>query len=613
MAEIDLGDIGGPAGDTIDLSAPKRKPVMTTSQEQFVNTESKEGSKFGRFMGGVGYGMEQTGLQLASLLPFTGTNALRGRMAENEQVFNMMRDVDKGSMITPAGLGNFTGQVAATAPLAFVPGGASARLGTRMLSGAGVGAVAGALQPSQSGMDTTKNMLMGAGLGAPMGAAMPYVDKFIASGFKKLIPREETLGSITEYGMSKAAKPAFTGQQNTTQRQGYFKSAQQAITYIVEIKSNLQFTNTYGEAESGRLPTSLVEFADSIHQTKTKLFDEYNNLVKEATGGGVSVPVDRAISVLEKEAQKEKYALHGEFKNYVKDKVAQLREQGAFTPSGAQDIISDMNNSLKMYYSSPSKQTQGQAAADILIAGALREELNNTMEAAGRNGYQQLKNRYGALATIEKDVNRQTAVNNRRVPAGLFDITDTYSAQHAAMALMKGDPAGLVAAGAAKGVKDYLKWLNNPNRIVKNMFEKYERRMPGKTTQPAGPQPTQPTGPQKMLPPGQGFTMKPYHADEVIPPPPGPGVVPPERRLYGPTVDPAPSQTALPSPKAPGVIEADWTPKYSPGMKPGVFTMDGPQGRTSVDIREARKKLISMGYSVNEVDDFVTQMMKLRN
>lgn len=604
MADIDLGEIGN---DVIDLSAPKKQPVLTTGKQLYEEDLKKNTSGFGRFMGGLGYGMLQTGRQAATLLPFTDKNALRQSMAEDAEIFESMRNVDKDSWITPAGAGNFIGQVAATAPLMMIPGG-QATLPARMAAGAAVGTMGGALLPAQSGKETLQNALMG----TAMGGAFPAAEKYIVSPlFKKAVDmtRPVTTSSIVQRGMTEGIKPSFTVQQTVPQRKEYFKKAEEAVSEIIGNKENLRYIDDLGDEVVGKLPKTVKQFSEALDQTKRSLFTKYNDMTMEATGKGIEIPVDKAIATLRKEASKKVNQANPNFVSAAEEAIGILENAQFYNPVEAQELISRFNQTLQMYYNNPSKQTQGAAAVDALIAGSLRESLENTLEKGGFQGYQELKNRYGALKTIEKDVNRRTAVHSRKAPAGLFDITDTYSAQHAAMALMKADPVGLLAAGTAKGVKDYLKWLSNPDRSVRRMFGDAERKL-GQRPKPVQKQTQE--GPQKMLPPGQGFTMKPYYPDEVIPPPSGPPVVPQERRLAGPTVEGGIANSGLlPSPKAPGVIEAGYTPSLQTGKSgKGAFYMEGPQGRIDINVREARQKLRDIGYSSDEIESFLVQMMR---
>lgn len=608
MAEIDLGEIGADDGAMLDLGTkPKAPPVMTTPQQILEKDIAANTTPFGRFMGGVGYGMEQTYLQGKSLLPFTDKNTLRQQMLENQQIYEAMKSPNRGSMApSAAGMGNLFGSVAATAPLMLVPGGQTS-LPARMAVAGGVGGVIGALQPAQSGVETLKNTLMGVGFGG----AMPVAEQFLVQPtISKLaqLGRPSTVSTVVEREMNKAAKPAFSSQQTAPQRKEYFAKAREAVDTIIENKPNLTFVDEFGDITTGRLPETLSEFADTLHQTKRSIFQQYDDMVKQATGQGVQVPVANTVNSVAKEVAKGKYALSPELRDYAEKQIVLLNKKDSFSPQDAQDVVANFNQSLKMFLDNPSKQTQGQAIVDALIAGGLREELNNTMEMAGQSGYQALKSKYGALKAIEKDVNKQASVQNRKNAAGFFDVTDTYSAQHAAMALMKMDPAGLTAAGFANAVKRLLKHMNNPDRAVKRLFSSVERYN-AKRPAPVAPMVDET---QKLLPPGQGFTMKPYMPDEVIPPQQG-GVIPPERRLYGPTVSPEPSQAALPSPGRTSDVQqinAGWTPKYSPGPKPGVFTMSGPQGKVDMDIQHAAYKLREMGYSEYEINNFLTNMMK---
>jgi hypothetical protein len=135
--------------------------------------------------------------------------------------------------------------------------------------------------------------------------------------------------------------------------------------------------------------------------------------------------------------------------------------------SETQDMIALLNGRLKAFYTNPSPDLASSAAIDSLAANRLRASLDSAVE---KYGYQELKNRYGALRSIEKEVSNRALVDARKNTKGLIDFADIASAAEAARAIASMSAGPAAAAGAIKAMKEWYKHINNPNRIVKKMF-----------------------------------------------------------------------------------------------------------------------------------------------
>jgi hypothetical protein len=148
--------------------------------------------------------------------------------------------------------------------------------------------------------------------------------------------------------------------------------------------------------------------------------------------------------------------------------------RGSYTPSEAQEAIQILNNSLESFYKNPSYETASKAYIDSMIANNLRRELDVGIETLTGEQYQQLKNTYGALSTIERDVARRSAVDARKNIKGLIDFSDIFSGGEVVRGILARDPSMIGMGVTAKGIASWYRWINNPNRIVKNMFRGVE-------------------------------------------------------------------------------------------------------------------------------------------
>jgi hypothetical protein len=275
----------------------------------------------------------------------------------------------------------------------------------------------------------------------------------------------------------KGVRPSVVGKSTAPQIQKYKDKTLQAVKTITQNKNNLNLVDEFGES-TNKLPQTLKQFADSIDQTKKVIFSKYDALQKTAGEKGATVKLDPAITELRTiESSPTVQDLHPELANYAKTRADALEKRGSYTTQSAQDAITNLNISLEAFYKNPSYETASKAGVDALIANKLRAGLDSMIEKTTGAGYQDLKNQYGALKTIEKDVVHRSIVDARKSVKGLIDFSDILSGGQVVTGLLSFNPT-LVATGVAqKGIASYLKMLNDPNIAIKKLFnvsEKYQ-------------------------------------------------------------------------------------------------------------------------------------------
>jgi hypothetical protein len=275
----------------------------------------------------------------------------------------------------------------------------------------------------------------------------------------------------------RAVKPSVSGKQTSSQVQKYADQARSAIDSIVDNKANLSFTYSGGNTKSGELPQSLEEFGDAIEQTKQSVFNKYDALAQSAEGAGEKVDLAPVSSELRKAAADQvTVLLHPELVKYMEGRADALDAAGTLSPGKTQQAISTLNSSLKAFYKNPTYETAARANVDAMIANQLRSGLDDAVDRSGGAGYQELKNKYGALKAIEKDVNNRAQVVGRQEKGGgiLGRIADVGSAEEVIRGLLTFNPVAIARGGALKGWAEFMKYRRNPNRVVTSMFEKAE-------------------------------------------------------------------------------------------------------------------------------------------
>lgn len=160
-----------------------------------------------------------------------------------------------------------------------------------------------------------------------------------------------------------------------------------------------------------------------------------------------------------------------EIAQYAKTWATNLRQAVSHTPEEIQDLVAKMNADLETYYRAPQPGSAARAVIDAGIANNLRKSLDSQIESATGGQYRFLKNLYGSLKTIEKDVNHRMIVFARQNKKGLVDFSDIFSGAEMVRGVLTKDPATFATGAAAKGIAAWYKHINNPDQMVKRMFQ----------------------------------------------------------------------------------------------------------------------------------------------
>lgn len=277
---------------------------------------------------------------------------------------------------------------------------------------------------------------------------------------------------------TKAVRPSVS-QMDTPQRATmYLDKAKKAVNTILDNEPNLSLVDDAGEAVT--LPSTLKQFSDAIEQTKKSVFQKYSQQATAAGERGAVVQLNNAADELMSMA--DNVVLQDKDPKLVDEirrKADTLRKRGAYTPEQAQDAIRLYNESLEAFYRSPSYDTASKAAADAVVVNNIRRSLDEAISALEGPGYQELKNTYGALKAIEKDVAKRAVVDARKNVKGLIDFTDIATGAGAVNAILTMNPAQMAQAATAAAIKSAYKRLNDPNEIIKRLFKEVKKAREG--------------------------------------------------------------------------------------------------------------------------------------
>lgn len=373
-----------------------------------------------------------------------------------------------GQVPEPAGAGQRIARMAGEG-VGLTPAfaGGEALAGGKLIGGAlGVGAqqTAGDLQegkgPIQSGIEGA-TAAAGTYVG---GKVLDAAGKMVGDALKPVSEKiSDTIGDL----YNKAVRPT-TIKGNSAILAKNNANVEAGVRAIVDNKDNLSL----GE-EGVQTPETLAHTSDAIAQTKDAIFNKYDAMQKEATGKGTTInglglaqslqPIidDKALEVVSPQT-----------KEYAVKLFDRLQNAGDMTPEEAQDMIKGFNGRLKAYYRNPSPDQYGNTAVDALVANNARKSLDDAITSASGPGYQALKNQYGALSSMEKDVGRAAQRASNYQNKGLLDFSDIFTGEQVARGILSGNPAEVASGLGGRLIKEYYKKLNNPDANIKNMFSK---------------------------------------------------------------------------------------------------------------------------------------------
>lgn len=263
-------------------------------------------------------------------------------------------------------------------------------------------------------------------------------------------------------------KPSTVGKDTLLQRRS-------AISDIVQSKDALKYTDETGKVISaGHLPETVEQFGQAIDQAKSGLFKEWDALSRRAGEKGVTIPTDGLVKELRSRASDPGLLRDDpQAAKFAEGLAERYEAAGVIMPSEAQEAIARWNQKLKPYYNNPGFESP----AGEVVARNLRKSLDETITNTVAPGYQELKKRYGALASIEKDVDRAARRISNREPGGgiLGRGVNLVSVAEAGHGLMAGDWRALGAAALTKAAGEAIKWYRQPNRVIKEMFNTAEQ------------------------------------------------------------------------------------------------------------------------------------------
>ncbi len=282
----------------------------------------------------------------------------------------------------------------------------------------------------------------------------------------KAMAKKSGVDAYIKKGVDKGIKPTVRNKSNYTAMKNFEAKAGEAVKTIAENKNNLNLVDEFGEKIPR--PRSAAEMAQAIEQTKKSIYKEYHQMAVEAGEKGAQANIGDVIDNLNKVSNDIKY--NPQIRDYAREMVDEVSELQGAAPEIIEERIKDLNQSLAGFYDG--RVSKAKAQIDASVANQMREQLDKSIAEAAGEGYQALKNKYGALKAIEKEVNHRAIVNARKASKGVADLTDIFTGGDLIGGVLTMNPAMIGRGVAGRGIKEIYKAINNPDRYIDNMFKK---------------------------------------------------------------------------------------------------------------------------------------------
>jgi len=249
-----------------------------------------------------------------------------------------------------------------------------------------------------------------------------------------------------------------------------YSDFQNAFTDMVKNKEKTGLVDKAGEA---RNPENFVETMEAQKAGKANLYKEYTAKLtgvdkakfEETAFGKIYGLMDKLKQDLAKEN-----STAG--RNAITSKYNELNNLRDLSPEGLQSYIETLNQETKTGPGAPMTVKQIKAAN---IAGEMRKVLDESVESLEGPGYQDLRNTYKSYKGVEDPLLRAAAKELRNVPGFSDKLANVGLTVEGLNFLLTHNPQSIITGLGLKATTSLIKYLNSPQRALKNVFDMVER------------------------------------------------------------------------------------------------------------------------------------------
>jgi hypothetical protein len=404
------------------------------------------------------------------------------------------------AMLAGAGAGaGIASNIVAGGPVKSVAGSIVARNLPKIASLAKQGAVSGAMygggtalqdkKPLEEvAMDTGVGALGGAVGASVLGTAIPAATMPVVSTVAKLTKPLQTHMSDVGQNINRALST-----QGKKSIGVYLKNPEKqykAFDIMHEMAPNLTITDEAGDIVPWNpRETNFNQFAQAFKDAKDKTWEGISGAIKEATGQDLQVDAGPILDELNKVAGNKFTTTE------VRNAAAKMSDEIAnMTTPGTSNIpiegLTQYNKVLNTKIGGVLMGTTDNAVRDMEagLAKQLSEAADKAVESISDGRFATLKDNYGALKTIERDLVRRAQQESRMLDNSLGDFMSRYGTIEIANGIFQaatGNVGPLAKGIGAKALGAYSKNLRTPSTYLQKAFKEIDRYKSGEGIQNA--------------------------------------------------------------------------------------------------------------------------------
>jgi hypothetical protein len=247
------------------------------------------------------------------------------------------------------------------------------------------------------------------------------------------------------------------------------ENARTAFQDIVANKDKIGLIDKNGQP---RVPENFTETVQANQARKSQIYQDYSNKLstvdKAKFETDISNGIQDQVKSIDNQLAKENSLDGRRALTKIRTELSTLRDT---SPEGMQKYVEDINQRIKTAPGAPLSTEQIKLAN---VGGEIRSLLDSSVEKTGQ-GYQDLRNTYGAHRAIESQLLAQAKKEMNNVP-GLTDKLATAGATVEGINfLLTHNPQSLAVGLGLKGLAKWMAYVKSPTTALGKMFSQLEK------------------------------------------------------------------------------------------------------------------------------------------
>ena len=287
--------------------------------------------------------------------------------------------------------------------------------------------------------------------------------------------------------IEKSIKPTVKGKMNQADYNKFIDDTLDVVDYMDKNRSILQYTDDAWEQVVWKLPTNLRETSEALGNMKKVLYDQYNNIAKQAWDAWARVNMNQAFDKLDDLSRDVSQNIANPqtkwiVENFKNQLLEYTDDAGTIAIEDAQKLTQDFNKQLTAFFRNPNMNDVSKNSIISQLNKWTKDAINESIDdvlnqwiknwSSASQQYQALKWMYGKIKTIEDEVAKRALVEWRKNLKWLSPtLLDAFAWGEATEALLTMNPGKLGKAAVMKFIGKYYKYLNDPNTQINNLFQ----------------------------------------------------------------------------------------------------------------------------------------------